>query len=212
MKNPYLHEGEKPTYSFDIVANITAGISIKELASTSHKVNVSYTSPSTAKVVLDKSDKNNGNRDYTLRYRLAGDRIESGLLLFQGEKENFFLLMMQPPKKVTNTQIPGREYIFIIDVSGSMYGFPLEISKKLLKDAHRGNLHPSDRFNVLSLLRWIIGHVRSPLACHPENLDKATNVIDRQRGGGGQRLLPCPQTGLSLPKLVGCPEDRRHRD
>ena len=49
--------------------------------------------------------------------------------------------MLQPPKRVTLAQIPGREYIFIVDVSGSMYGFPLEISKKLLKDLI-GNLRP----------------------------------------------------------------------
>ena len=50
VKNPYLHEGEKPTYSFNIVVNIAAGMPIKELVSTSHKVNTTYTSPSSAKV------------------------------------------------------------------------------------------------------------------------------------------------------------------
>ena len=86
VKNPYLHEGEKPTYSFDIVVNIAAGMPIKELTSTSHKVNATYTSPSTAKVVLDKSDKSGGNRDYILRYRLAGDKIAIRASAFPGRK------------------------------------------------------------------------------------------------------------------------------
>ena len=54
----------------------------------------------------------------------------------------------EPPKGVTKKDIPAREYIFIVDVSGSMHGFPLEISKKLLKDLI-GHLAPTDRFNLL---------------------------------------------------------------
>ncbi len=57
-------------------------------------------------------ETNGGNRDYILQYRLAGDEVESGLLLYQGEDENFFLLMSQPPKRVQSQQIPPREYIF----------------------------------------------------------------------------------------------------
>lgn len=202
VKNPYLHEGEKPTYSFNIAVNISAGMPIKELASTSHKVNTTYTSPSTAKVVLDKSDKTGGNRDYILHYRLAGDKIESGLLLFQGEKENFFLLMMQPPKKVTNAQIPGREYIFIVDVSGSMNGFPLDISKKLLKNLI-GNLCPSDTFNVLLFSGGSTLMSEESLPATSGNIDKAINVIDRQKGGGGTELLPALKRALSLKKTDG---------
>ena len=84
--------------------------------------------------MLDKSEKIGGNRDYILKYQLAGGKIQSGLLLYEGEKENFFLLMVQPPKKVKPLQIPPREYIFIVDVSGSMRGYPLEVSKKMVAD------------------------------------------------------------------------------
>ncbi len=148
MQNPYLRQGNAPTYSFDINATVSAGLPIQELTCTSHKVKTTYEGPSVASVALDRAETNGGNRDYILRYRLAGDKIQSGLLLYEGEKENFFLLMMQPPKRIRTADIPGREYIFIVDVSGSMYGFPLDISKKLLKDLI-GNLRASDRFNVL---------------------------------------------------------------
>jgi len=89
--------------------------------------------PSRASIKLDPSDKNGGNRDFILKYH-SGGQVHSGVLLFEGEKESFFLLMLQPPRRVSVGQIPPREYIFIVDVSGSMYGFPLDVSKKLLKD------------------------------------------------------------------------------
>ncbi|OPY01040.1 MAG: Vault protein inter-alpha-trypsin [Syntrophorhabdus sp. PtaB.Bin184] len=200
VQNPYLHEGEKPTYAFDMTVNIAGGIPIKELASTSHKVNTAFNGPANAKVTLDRSEKSGGNKDYILRWRLAGDRMQSGLLLYKGEKENFFLCMLQPPKKVKSAQIPAREYIFVVDVSGSMYGFPLDISKRLLKSLI-GNLRPTDTFNVLLFSGGSRLMSEKSLPATKENVDNAINVIDRQRGGGGTELLPALNRVLTLPKL-----------
>ena len=88
------------------------------------------------------------NRDFILDYRLAGERIESGVMLFRGSDENFFLAMVEPPKQVPASAISPREYIFVVDISGSMHGFPLDTAKVLLRELI-GNLKPSDSFNVL---------------------------------------------------------------
>lgn len=200
VRNPYLHEGEKPTYTFDMTVNIAGGMPIKELASTSHKVNTAFNGPANAKVTLDRSEKSGGNKDYILRWRLAGDKIQSGLLLYEGEKENFFLCMLQPPKKVKSAQIPGREYIFVVDVSGSMHGFPLDISKRLLRGLI-GNLRPTDTFNVLLFSGGSRLMSEKSLPATQENVNNAISVIDRQRGGGGTELLPALNRVLALPKL-----------
>jgi len=199
FENPYLHEGEAPPYTFDMTVTIAAGLPIRELTCSSHKVNAAYNGPSGVKVTLDKSETQGGNRDYILRYRLDGDRIQSGLLLYEGETENFFTLIMQPPKRVTKANIPGREYIFIIDVSGSMHGFPLEISKKLLKNLI-GNLRPTDLFNVLLFSGGSSVMSEESIPASSENIQRAIHVIERQQGGGGTELLPALKRALSLKK------------
>jgi Ca-activated chloride channel homolog len=199
VKNPYLHEGDKAPYAFDITVNIAAGMPINDIASSSHKVSTSFTSPSTAKVALDGSDRSGGNKDYILRYRLAGDKIRSGLLLYQGDKENFFLYMLQPPKKVKTSQIPGREYIFVVDVSGSMRGFPLDISKGLLKDLI-GNMRPTDTFNVLLFSGGSRLMAEKSVPATRQNIDNAISVLEKQQGGGGTELLPALNRVLALPK------------
>ena len=188
VENPYLHQGELSATTFDITVAINAGMPIKDLTCSSHKVNAAYESSSRAKVSLDKAEANGGNRDYILRYRLDGDKIQTGLLLLQGEKENFFVLIMQPPKRVTNANIPGREYIFIVDVSGSMNGFPLEISKKLVSNLI-GNLRSSDRFNVLLFSGGSSVMAEESLPATQANIQKAIYMIERQQGGGGTELL-----------------------
>lgn len=201
-QNPYLGQGEAAPYAFDISVKLAAGMPIQKIACTSHKVNVQYDSKSSATVSLDKAEGNGGNRDYILKYRLDGDKIESGLLLSKGEKENFFLLMLQPPKRTTPVQIPGREYIFIVDVSGSMFGFPLDISKRLMKDL-LGNLRPTDTFNLLLFSGGSSVLANQSLPATSENITQAVHLIERQRGGGGTELLPALQRALALPKTKG---------
>jgi Ca-activated chloride channel family protein len=199
VQNPYLHQGEAPTYRFDITAHIAAGMPIRDVYCPSHKVSASYDGPSLATVKLDPSETRGGNRDYILRYRLDGDRVHSGLLLYKGEKENFFLLMMQPPRRVSQKEIPGREYIFIVDVSGSMHGFPLDISKKLLKNLI-GSLRPMDRFNVLLFSGGSSVMAEESLPATRKNIHRAFSLIDRQKGGGGTELLRALNRALKLQK------------
>jgi Ca-activated chloride channel family protein len=202
VQNPYLHSGEAPSYSFDIKARLSAGVSIQEMTCTSHKTDIQYDDPASASVQLSAGEKSGGNKDFILKYRLTGDKIQSGLLLYEGDKEKFFLLMVQPPKRVNPSAIPPREYIFIVDVSGSMHGFPLEISKGLLKDLI-GKLRPTDIFNVLLFAGASEVMAEQSLAASPENVRRAVDLIDRQRGGGGTELLPALKRALALPRREG---------
>ena len=104
---------------------VSTGVPLQELASATHQVVVRSSTAGRADIILADSERLSGNRDFILRYRLAGAEIASGLLLYQGRDENFFLLMAEPPQAVEPSEMPRREYIFVLDVSGSMSGFPL---------------------------------------------------------------------------------------
>jgi Ca-activated chloride channel homolog len=202
IKNPFHRQGEKPAYGFDLNLSLTAGLPIQDLSSPSHKISVKFPAPSQAEIALDPAEAQGGNRDFILRYRLDGRQVQSGLLLYEGEKENFFLFQVQPPRRVAPAEIPGREYVFIVDVSGSMHGFPLEISKKLLKDLI-GRLRPTDRFNVLLFSGGSTVLSEQSLAATPENLARAVGLIEKQRGGGGTELLPALKRALALERAPG---------
>jgi Ca-activated chloride channel family protein len=195
----YLHEGEQPTSTLHISTRIAAGMPIAELSCPSHGIAPVWQGNTVADVVLDDEDAFQGNRDFILNYRLKGSRISSGLLLFQGEDENFFLYMAQPPKRVEVSEIPPREYIFVVDVSGSMSGFPLNTSKKLLEDLI-GNLRPTDLFNVILFSGDSTALSESSLAANAENISRALQLIDEQRGAGGTELLPALKQAMKTPR------------
>jgi Ca-activated chloride channel family protein len=199
VNTPYTREGVAPLYNFDIKVNINAGMPIQNITSTSHKVFVAYPQTGTAKIDLDKSESKSGNRDFILKYQLSGDQIESGLVLYEHGDENFFLMMVQPPKKVVKEEIPSREYIFIVDVSGSMHGFPLNVSKNLMRNLVV-NLQPTDKFNIVVFAgnSGVMSNQSVPATL--ENVEKACKFIDTHNGGGGTNLLSALQNAFALTK------------
>jgi Ca-activated chloride channel homolog len=202
VETPYQHQGQKPASSLHISAKIFGGVPIYDVSCPSHQIYPKWWNPTNVQLTLDDSDPFQGNRDFVLRYRLAGEQITSGLLLFQGQDENFFLYMAQPPQRVSIEDIPPREYIFVVDVSGSMEGFPLNTSKRLLKDLI-GKLRPTDLFNVVLFAGDANVLSSQSLQANQQNIGKAIGLLEQQRGGGGTELLPAIQQAMSLPRQEG---------
>ena len=197
IANPYTKEGEGPFYSFDFNVRIKAGLPVKDVVCNTHKTNIDFVKTDEVKIGLEKVEKFGGNRDLILKYRLLGEQIQTGLILHEGEKENFFLLMVQPPKQVNPENIPPREYVFIVDVSGSMTGFPLDVSKTLLKDLI-GGLRTVDKFNILLFAGGSNLFSERSVEANPGNVKRAINFLNNQRGGGGTELLPALKRALKL--------------
>lgn len=195
--NPWLKEGELPAYTFDLDCSILSGLPLREVRCTSHQVEVDYTDRNSASVKLGNSELHGGNRDFILQYRLGGEGVESGVWLYSDGKENFFMASIQPPSRMESEMIPPREYIFIVDVSGSMYGFPLQVSKKLISGLLNG-LKPSDQFNILFFSGGSAQFARQSVAATGENISAALRMLDGQQGGGGTELLPALKQALSM--------------
>jgi len=198
----YLHQNEAPAYKFDIETRIAAGMPIDELLCPSHRTRVDWEDGDTARVGLDPAETDGGNRDYILRYRLQGKQVQTGLLLYPGQDENFFLLMVQPPRRVEPRQIPPREYIFVLDVSGSMNGFPLDTAKMLMRELI-GGLRPSDRFNIILFAGGSRLLTPRSLPATAKNVQDAIVEIEREQGGGGTELGAALDQAMALPETAG---------
>ena len=195
--NPWLNEGELPAYTFNLDCSIASGMPLREVRCTSHQVVIDYKDRNSASVKLGNSELHGGNRDFILQYRLGGEGVESGVWLYSDGEENFFMASIQPPARMEPELIPPREYIFIVDVSGSMYGFPLQVSKKLISGLLKG-LKPSDQFNIIFFSGGSAQFARQPVAATSENISDALRMLDGQQGGGGTELLPALKQALSM--------------
>ena len=205
IKNPYLASGRKPTSEFMMNITLAAGLPLQQVVCDTHATEVSWESEAQAHIKLAEGETHGGNRDFILNYRLSGDQIHSGMMLYEGEHENFFTLMVQPPERIVPEAIPAREYIFVVDVSGSMHGFPLDTAKTLLKELI-ASLHPTDTFNVILFAGAAKVLAPSSLPADPANIKAALKHIDQEQGGGGTELYRAIKKGLALPRT---PEQSR---
>jgi len=202
VETPYLHEGEKPSYKFGINVGLKTGLPLSKVWVTSHKVEIDKQGPDEAKISLSSDEEKGGNRDFILKYTLQGKAIQTGLLLYPEEAENFFLLMLEPPKRVNMKMVPPREYVFIVDVSGSMHGFPLEISKVLIKKI-LNSLRDKDYFNILFFSGGSKVLFPHAFPATKRNKEKAIDMLTSMRGGGGTNMLSALKNALSLEKKEG---------
>ncbi len=202
VQSPYLRQGEAPTYGFDMNVTLSTGIDLQALSCKSHKVAAQWQGKRLVTVTLDESERHGGNRDFILSYQLAGEVVQSGLMLFEGKDESFFLLMAEPPKRVEPADLPGREYVFIIDVSGSMYGFPLNTAKRLMRDLI-GQLRPIDTFNMILFSGGSTQFAPRSVPATYENVQRAIAVLEEQQGGGGTELLSGLRTAMEMEHASG---------
>ena len=202
VQNPYLKSGSDPHTEFAISVDLVTGMPLHEVNSETHDVDISFESESRVQVGLSERSEFGGDRDFILHYRLTGEQIESGLILQRGENENFFLLMTQPPHRIEQSTIPPREYIFVVDISGSMTGYPLDTAKLLLTNLIE-NLRPTDKFNVLLFAESSEVMSGSSIPANATNVQLAIKMIDDSKGGGGTELLQAMTRALKLPKQDG---------
>jgi Ca-activated chloride channel family protein len=106
--------------------------------------------------------------------------------------------MVEPPERITVADIPSREYIFVVDVSGSMNGFPLNTAKKLLINLI-GGLREKDTFNVVLFAGTSKTFSDNSVPANAQNIREAIYFIEQARGGGGTELLSALKQGFALP-------------
>jgi Ca-activated chloride channel family protein len=202
MATPHLTEGNKETYEYSVTAHIRAGMPVHQVTSPSHELLVTETAGGDADIRL--KNPGGGNKDFILRYRLAGGEVKTGLLLSppSGDKgESHFALLMQPPERPAASDIPPREYVFLLDVSGSMFGFPLDTTKALMSDLAKG-LRPTDLVNVVLFAGASRTLWPQSQPATSANLRAMLDLISRQTGGGGTELLGGLQAAYAVPRTT----------
>lgn len=184
---PVLRPGERSGHDIGMTVTLDAGLAVHDLVSVAHCVEVAEHGPERRVLRLLASDSI-PNRDFVLRWSVAGAETQFGVLAHRGAQDGFLTLMMQPPRVPTNDQVMPREITFLLDVSGSMSGLPLGIAKSVILQSME-RLRPNDRFNIFFFASgngqlWPAARRGSR-----GNLAAARRFLDQLCGGGGTEML-----------------------
>ncbi len=210
------------------VAIETGGPAVTEVACDLHAVEVESPAPTRRVVTLDERDSI-PNRDFILRWKVADDAIEPAFFAHAGEAASdasgaadaevargSFALLLDPPARVAPAEIRPRELVFVLDVSGSMNGFPIEKSKALARKAIAA-MRPNDTFNIVTFAGATSVLWPEPKPATDENRRAADAFVEGAYGSGGTEMMAAidaalvqdGRSGLAPAKLLDLPADGR---
>ena len=180
----------------DISLDVTldAGLILDDVNSKTHNVDIQRTDSHSARLRL-REGSTIPNKDFVLRYDVAGRAIQDALLTHRSEKGGYFTLILQPPDRVTAEDVRPKELVFVLDTSGSMQGFPIEKAKETMKLA-LDSLYPSDTFNLITFAGDTRILFPKPVPATRANLNKAQAFLNSRSGSGGTEMMTAIKAAL----------------
>jgi len=172
-------------------------VKIEEFECKTHEIIHETSSPEHLTVSLNPGDSI-PNRDFVLRYRVAGEQIKSSLLTHKDNRGGFFSLMLYPPKELASLPRQAMEMVFVIDCSGSMDGRPVAQAKAAVE---RGLslLQPDDSFQVISFSMSASKFGARPLEASRANVQRAIAYVQSLQGEGGTMMIEGIKAALDFP-------------
>jgi len=187
-------EGTRAGHDVSIEVKLDAGMALDALESPTHDTSIDRLGPRQAIVRL-KDKAVIPNKDFILKYAVAGRRIEDAVLTHHDARGGFFTLLLQPPERVAAGDAVPKELIFVLDTSGSMSGFPIEKAKETMRLALDG-LNPQDTFNLITFSGDTHILFPEPVAATRENLRTAREFLESRHGSGGTEMMKAIQAAL----------------
>jgi len=181
-------------HDISIEVALDAGLPLDTVHSATHEVGVEKPAPNRALVRL-QSKAVIPNKDFILKYDVAGRKIADAVLAHRNGHDGFFTLILQPPDRVSPAEVTPKELVFVLDTSGSMSGFPIEKAKETMKLALEG-LYPQDTFNLITFSGDTHILFPKPVPATKENLRRAQAFLESRSGGGGTEMMKAIRAAL----------------
>ena len=195
----YLAPGETSKHRLSLTVDLDAGVPLGKVVSDSHAIDMKEL-PGGARRITLKDGETRPNKDLVLRYQVAGEAVRPALFVHKDASgTGTFTLVLEPPAALAQTRRAPVELIFVLDVSGSMAGAPLDRAKGTIQRT-LATLGPDDTFNLVlfSSDAWTL--FDRPRRATADNLARVVAFLQTTEGGGGTEMLKGMQAALDAAR------------
>ena len=192
----YLKPNQRSGHDISLAVDIDAGVKIEDIECTSHVIEKKFNSDSRVNVEIARNDMI-PNKDFVLRYKVAGDKVKTGIMTTTDANGSYFTMMLYPPESIKQLKRVPMEMIFVLDCSGSMNGFPIELSKKAISRALR-RLGPDDSFQIIRFSNNASQLGPKPIEATKENIEKGLKYVEGLNGSGGTQMIEGIKSALDF--------------
>jgi len=173
-------------YRGNITLYFDKDLKIKDLDSKTHSIKIENNTVSARNIKLDS--------DFVLDVKLAEQSFSKGYLKELPKGKKAVYLSFFPDIEVENKQTP-KDYVFVIDISGSMSGYKIEQTKeaviKCLKQLNKG-----DRFNVIAFESSYELFSKDLVEFNADNYNKVKSYVQSLDSRGGTEIFEPLKTAI----------------
>ena len=173
----------KVDYTVDFNIDIDKSINRKSIYCPSHSINI-----------VDNEDKEtievkdyDLSKDFKLIIELKNELSSSAIKSKTLDKQEMIYLSFMP--EITNSyEDTEKEFIFIVDISGSMHGEKMDETKKAVIECLK-QLDEGDKFNIVPFESNFKAMSIKSIEYNDENLKKAIDYVNSLTPSGGTEIL-----------------------
>ena len=184
----------KVKYTVDFNIKLAETLNVNEITSATHKFNIIEENLCKNIEVLNYDL----SRDFKLDIELT-EELSSNALIANTRDGNEVLCLSFMPEILDSYEDSEKDYIFLIDVSGSMYGEKLEQTKHAVIECLK-QLDEGDKFNIIAFESEFEAFSRRSLEFNEMNLKKAIGYVDSLVDKGGTEIFEPIQYAIDTSK------------
>ena len=201
---PVLKPGRRSGHDISLTIKLDAGLSIEDLHSKSHDIELTDEDVGKATVSIMTQDSI-PNKDFTLEYRVAEEESRGAYLTHYSQQGGYLLLMIQPSVESVTQNLEPKEIFFVVDCSGSMSGYPIQKVKEAMYHCIQG-ISADDTFQIIRFSSNASAFAPKPVPATRLHKEEALDYIQALYGSGGTRMIEGIKACLDYPRV---PERQR---
>ncbi len=174
---------EKVNYGVDFHINIAKNVHCTAIESPTHTFKLNITEKGHEVEVLNYDM----SKDFKLYFDLVNELTSNALTSKTRDGKNILYMSFMP--EITDSyEDSEKEYLFLVDVSGSMYGEKVEETKHAVIECLK-QLDDGDKFNIIPFESEFEAMAINSLEYNEKNLKKAIEYVKSLTGEGGTEIL-----------------------
>lgn len=170
-------------YTVDFNISVDKSLNPKSISCSSHKINIIDEDRFERVEVLNYDL----SRDFKLHIKLRNELSSNAITSKTRDGKNIIYLSFMP-EIIDSYEDSEKEYVFIIDISGSMMGEKILETKKAVIECLK-NLDEGDKFNIIAFESEFEAMSINALEYNEKNLQKAISYVNKLQPMGGTEIL-----------------------
>ncbi|MEJ2543786.1 MAG: VIT domain-containing protein [Calditrichaceae bacterium] len=190
--------GQGSIAQYHMKIELEADRELANIYSPSHQVQINRKDDRHVIITMEQNNIESTN-DLIIYYSLSENEINANLFTFRPrtDKDGYFLFYASPKYQIDQKKMIAKDFIFVIDVSGSMQGEKIEQARDALKFCVNG-LNKEDRFEIITFSSSINNFQRELKKAGQDEIENARYFINNLDANGGTNINEAMLTALKL--------------